>query len=39
MDADELPVAEGDFDVDHDLVEAIESAELFLYPGNGRPVR
>jgi len=34
MDADELPVADGDLDVARDLVETIESAELFLYPGN-----
>ena len=34
MDADELFVAEGDLDVAHQLTETIESAELFLYPGD-----
>ena len=34
MDADELFVAEGDLDVARDLAETIESAELFLYPGD-----
>jgi dienelactone hydrolase len=34
MDADELLVAEGDLDVARDLAETIESAELFLYPGD-----
>jgi dienelactone hydrolase len=34
MAADELFVAEGDLDAARDLVETIESAELFLYPGD-----
>jgi dienelactone hydrolase len=34
MDADELLVAEGDLDVARGLAETIESAELFLYPGD-----
>lgn len=34
MEADELLVAEGDLDVARDLAETIDSAELFLYPGD-----
>jgi dienelactone hydrolase len=34
MDADELFVAEGDLDAARDLVETVEGAELFLYPGD-----
>ena len=34
MDADQSFVAEGDLDAARDLVEATESAELFLYPGD-----
>ena len=34
MDADEVFVAEGDLDVARELAETIESAELFLYPGD-----
>jgi dienelactone hydrolase len=34
MDADELMVAEGDLDVAREVVEAVESAELLLYPGH-----
>lgn len=34
MDADELVVADGDLDVARDLAETVESAELFLYPGD-----
>ncbi len=34
MEADELAVREGDLDVAHELAETIESAELFLYPGD-----
>ena len=34
MDADELVVREGDLDVARQLAETIESAELFLYPGD-----
>jgi dienelactone hydrolase len=34
MDADAMFVAEGDLDVARDLAETIESAELFLYPGD-----
>lgn len=33
MEADEF-VQEGDLDAAHDLVDAVESAELFLYPGD-----
>lgn len=34
MDADELFVAEGDLDAARELVESVERAELFLYPGD-----
>jgi dienelactone hydrolase len=34
MDADELVLREGDLDVARGLAETIESAELFLYPGD-----
>ena len=34
MDADELAVREGDLDAARQLAEAVESAELFLYPGD-----
>jgi dienelactone hydrolase len=34
MDADEWFVAEGDLDAARDLVETVEGAELFLYPGD-----
>ena len=34
MEADELAVREGDLDVAHELAETLESAELFLYPGD-----
>jgi len=34
MDADEWFVAEGDIDAARDLVETVEGAELFLYPGD-----
>jgi dienelactone hydrolase len=34
MEADELAVREGDLDVARELAEAIESAELHLYPGD-----
>ena len=34
MDADELVLREGDLDVARQLVETIERAELFLYPGD-----
>jgi dienelactone hydrolase len=33
MEADEI-VQEGDLDAAHDLVKAVEGAELFLYPGD-----
>ncbi|MDQ6822131.1 MAG: dienelactone hydrolase family protein [Actinomycetota bacterium] len=34
MESDELLVADGDLDVARELDETIESAQLFLYPGN-----
>lgn len=34
MDADEFFVGEGDIDAARDLVETVENAELFLYPGD-----
>lgn len=34
MEADEIVVTEGDLDVAGDLAETVESAELFLYPGD-----
>jgi dienelactone hydrolase len=34
MEADELAVRDGDFDVARELADTIESAELFLYPGD-----
>jgi dienelactone hydrolase len=34
MDADEMFVSEDDLDAARDLVETIESTELFLYPGD-----
>lgn len=34
MDADEFFVAEGDLDAARELAETVESAELFLYPGD-----
>jgi len=34
MDHDELFVAEGDLDAARDLVQTVEGAELFLYPGD-----
>jgi dienelactone hydrolase len=34
MDADELLLADGDLDVARELVETIDGAELFLYPGD-----
>jgi dienelactone hydrolase len=34
MDADEYFVGEGDVDAARSLVETVESAELFLYPGD-----
>jgi dienelactone hydrolase len=35
MDADPIVVDEGDLDAARGLVEGIEGAELFVYPGNG----
>ena len=34
MEADELAVREGDLDVARELAETLESADLFLYPGD-----
>jgi dienelactone hydrolase len=34
MEADELAVRDGDLDVARELAETIETAELFLYPGD-----
>jgi dienelactone hydrolase len=34
MEADELAVRDGDLDVARELADTIESAELFLYPGD-----
>jgi dienelactone hydrolase len=34
MDADEIVVREGDLDAARQLVETVEIADLFLYPGN-----
>jgi dienelactone hydrolase len=34
MEADELAVLDGDLDVARELAEAIETAELFLDPGD-----
>jgi len=34
MDGDELALKEGDLDVARELAETIDSAELFLYPGD-----
>jgi len=34
MEADELAAREGDLDIARELAETIESAELFLYPGD-----
>lgn len=35
MDADEIFVEDGDLDAARALVPSVETAELFLYPGNG----
>ena len=35
MDADESFVSEGDIEAARALVDAVEGAELFLYPGDG----
>ncbi|MCW2540605.1 MAG: dienelactone hydrolase [Frankiales bacterium] len=34
MQADALLLADGDLDVARELVEAVDTAELFLYPGD-----
>ncbi|MGZ5384113.1 MAG: dienelactone hydrolase family protein [Acidimicrobiia bacterium] len=34
MDADPIFVGEGDIDAAHEIVEQVEDAELFLYPGD-----
>jgi hypothetical protein len=34
MDADPIFVEEGDLEAARELVESVDSAELFLYPGD-----